>query len=248
MYPLKGLKLLFSKGYRRYAAIPIAINMSVFLGLYTLGLRWFWMTFSGATIQLPYGFGWLESALTWLGPLFFWLGFIGVGLAMLLALGNISSIIASVIASPFNSLLAEKILERNGVIHTSAPFGAMMKEAILRETGKLWHLLPKLILTYFIFALLYFIPIINMLGAALLFLFSTWMLSFEYIDYAAETQGWPLSQYKTWIKRNKKITLSFGASSMLLSSIPLLNLLSVPASVAGSALLWIDLKPTATQT
>lgn len=235
LYPFKGLTLIFSKGFRRYAAMPIAINVTLFVGLYALSLRWFWQMANSFEVQLP---GWL-SWLSVLGPFLFWLVFIGLAVALLFALGQIASLLTSIIASPFNSLLAEKILKSHGVINQEVPLAVVFREAIVRELSKIIYLLPRLIAMYCLFGLLYFVPVLNLVGTVLLFIFSSWLLSFEYFDFSAEAQAYKMSDYKQWLKQNRAQTHPFGWSCMGLSLIPILNLVCVPACVAGAALLWI---------
>jgi CysZ protein len=245
-YVLKGLKLIFSKGYRRYAIIPLMINISVFFGLYWLGLHWFWQIFHDTTIALPSWLSWLAPVLNFFGPFVFWIAFICVGIAMLLTLGSISSVIASILASPFNSYLVEKIVFQENKAKQST-FMTVMQEAIIRELQKMIYYIPRLILVFFIFALFYFIPVVNLVGSALFFIFSSWLLSFEYLDYSAESNNIKFKDYKKWLKSHRKLTYSFGITSMGLASIPLLNFLSMPASVAGGALLWLDHASSAKQ-
>ena len=70
-------------------------------------------------------------------------------------------------------------------------------------------------------------------------LFGAWMLSLEYLDY-------PMSNHKQFFKdinkqalSERSLSLGLGSGILLLTSIPFINLIAMPVSVAGATTLWV---------
>lgn len=214
--------------------VPLIVNITLF----SLAL---W----GAASQL----GPLSQALEELLP--DWLDFLSVLLVplfVLLSLGVIFflfSLVANVIAAPFNGLLAEAVERRlraeRGEQMASAKFklSDVMRDAsvsVLSEFRKLGYFLPRALAI----GLLYFVPGLNLAAAPLWFLFSAWMLSISYMDYPMGNHQLGFREQRDELKRCRLTSLGFGAVVTAGVLIPIANLVIMPAAVAGATKFWVE--------
>jgi len=231
-YLLKGFKLLKQPGIRLYAALPVLIGTLVF-GL----LIWLASHYFGALLQwmLPSGESWWVKLLRGvLWPLFV------VSVVLVLYFGFTA--VANLLAAPFNGFLAEKV-ER--VLSGQDPsggsgWGALIADivpAMLNELRKLLHYLlwavPLLIL--------FVIPVVNLAAPFLWGLFVAWMLNLEYLEYPMENHNIRFKEVRRRARKRSVTGLAFGGSVMLAMAIPFVNLLAMPAAVAGATAMWVDL-------
>lgn len=227
-----GLKLINQQGLRRFVIIPLSINVALFGGA-----TWYlfikfdeWMT--SLMPSFPSWLNWLEIAISWiLWPLF--------SVMILLVIFYSFTFIANLIAAPFNSLLAEKVEKAlTGQPIDSGPSYPTMeiiKRSIGSELGKLVYFLKWWVILF----ILTLIPVINMAAPFVWILFGAWMLSLEYLDY-------PMSNHNKFFKdinkqaiSKRSLSLGFGGGVMLFTSVPVLNLIAMPASVAAATSLWV---------
>src|SRR5690625_1976513 len=135
-YVLRGIDMLRLPGLRRFVAIPLGINLVVFASLIALVLG-----------QVRH---WMQQLLAWLPN---WLGFLEwilwpLTLLLLLVVVLYSfSVLANLIASPFNGLLAEKVeLMLGGELPEGDGVWAAVKDApraMGKELAKLGYYLPR---------------------------------------------------------------------------------------------------------
>lgn len=225
---LQGLSLLTTPGLRRFVAIPLLINVLLFIGsIYVLAAQFStlvteWLSY------LPEWLMWLE----W----FFWVVF---ALGALLLVFYTFSIIANIIASPFNSLLAEAVEKHltGQPLPPGSSFAQAIKEApqaIFDELRKLGYMLvlaiPVLILSFFL------APVAPFLWA----LFGAWMLALEYGDYPMGNNNMRFPEQRQKLRQNKLLSLGFGGATLFATMIPLVNFLVMPAAVAGATKLWVS--------
>ena len=225
-YPFRGLRLLFRSGFRRYSAVPLVINISLFSALGTL-----LFSHLGPWIDhlLPPG-GW-QDYVRWLAwPL---------ALAAFLLVGYFAfTLIGNVVAAPFNDLLAARILSGLGPPVPDAPARRLTWRgawtSIGDELGKLWYVLSRSLPALLIFL----IPGVNLAAPVVWFLAGSWLLAFEYLDYPFAETGSTFAEQRRLLRRDPLATLAFGAGVSALMLIPVLNLAVIPASVAGACLFW----------
>jgi len=234
-YSLQGLAIITKPGIRRFVAIPLAINISLFsLGIYFLSTMFSqWM--AALMPDFPSWLSWLEDLINWiLWPLFATLIFFIVFYSF--------TFIANFVAAPFNSLLAqefEAVLDNQSIDNTpTLPPWKTIKKSIGSETGKLAYLLKWSI----IIMVISFVPIINFAAAFLWLIFGAWMLALEYIDYPMSNHGRYFKEINQLAVAKKSLMLGFGTGSLILTSIPVINFMAMPASVAGATALWIQQK------
>jgi CysZ protein len=231
-YLKEGWRTIRQPGLRRFVAIPLALNLLVFAALITWAIRRFGAWMEQLVPQLPAWLGFLEWLL-W--PLF--------ALVLLLTLFLSFSLVANMIASPFYGFLAERIAERErGLVSEPPGFKEILLVAprsIARELRKIAYYLPRLV----VLLVLTLVPVINLIASPLLLLFGVWMMAVQYLDYQADNDRVSFIDMLRWMRGHRALSLGFGLPVYLGMLIPLVNLLVMPAAVAGSTLLWVRERP-----
>lgn len=227
-YLLRGLRLIREPGIRRFVVIPLAVNTLLFAALIWYGASEF-----NAFIDwlLP---GWLEWLRWLLWPLF--------ALTVLLVVFYLFILVANLICAPFNGLLAARIEQRlTGTYPGASATGwketlAGTLPAIFSEVGKLLYFvawsIPLLIL--------FLIPGINVIAPFLWLAFSARMLAMEYLDYPMGNHGLTFTEQRGRQREKPMLVLGFGGAALLLTLIPVLNFLAMPAAVAGATAMWVE--------
>ncbi|CAB1275645.1 sulfate transporter CysZ [Candidatus Nitrosacidococcus tergens] len=226
---LEGLRLIHRPGLRRYVYIPFTINL-VFFGLFV----WLGVTYFGDLMNsfLPQ-----ESWFAWLHWLLWPLFAIAIGLVFFFCF----SIIANLIGAPFNSLLAKAVEQQ--LTHRldnelATPWQGLAKEGfrtIKSEINKMGYFISRAIPLL----ILFLIPGINIIAPFLWFAFNSWMLALEYLDYPMGNHGIFFTAQRDRLRQFRGLGLGFGASVVLMNSIPLINFLAMPTAVASATLLWV---------
>src|SRR5699024_9684873 len=87
---------------------------------------------------------------------------------------------------------------------------------------------------------LLFIPVINAVIPFLWFVFVAYMLSFEYLDAPMGNRVMAFHAKREHVRSRRWRHIGFGSVVTLLTAIPLLNLIVMPAAVAGATALYLD--------
>lgn len=231
-YSFSGLQLISKPGIRRFVAIPLAINLVLFsVAIYFL-VTLFDQAIAYFMPDFPAWLSWLETAISWLlWPLFAVMIFFLVFYSF--------TFIANLVAAPFNSLLAEKVEAMlNGESLQGSdylPVWSTVKKSIASEIAKLWYLIKWSILLL----ILSLIPVVNVVAPPLWIVFGAWMLALEYLDYPMGNHGHFFKEINQQATARKTLSLGFGSGLFLLTSIPVVNFLAMPAGVAGATALWV---------
>lgn len=230
-YLLRGFRLIGHPQLRRYFLWPLCINIIVFTGLIWLAanqyetlIDWLLPAAHGWWTELTRKLLWLMFALT-VGVLLFF-GF---------------SLVANVVAAPFNGLLAERVEQL---------LGATKVQGIDHSTGwwrTVWHTVANelkklryfLVVVVIVFALT-FVPVINLAAPLLWGLVGSWLLALEYLAYPMENHAFSFIEVRQAAREKRLLTLGFGIATMVATLIPLINLVVMPASVAGATAMWCD--------
>lgn len=226
-YFFTGLGMLNRPGLRRYIVIPLLINIILFSLLIVWLSGEFGELLALYTPQLP-------DWLAWLGMMV-WLLF-----AALLALMIFFTftLVANIIAAPFNSLLAEAA---EAQLTGEAPSGGWNK-ALREAPGVMLDAIRKLLL-FIVLAipllLLFLIPGINLFAPLIWAAFSAWIIALEYLDYPLGNHSLRLKQQRTLLGNHRALTFGFGVATLAATLIPFLNLLSIPAATLGATVLWV---------
>ena len=146
--------------------------------------------------------------------------------------------LATIVASPFNSILAEQVVYRRAGL-TAAPVTLLdllgdIPRVLVRELQKLVYLLPRLLVVALLALLL---PVVEQL---LWLLFAGWMMTLQYIDYTFDNQRISFSQMRAELAQQRGKSVSFGVALVIVASIPLVNLLIMPLAVCAASALWVD--------
>lgn len=226
-YIPRGLALILRPRLRRYVILPVLINVVLFISAFVLLLE-----------RLG---GWLDgllpSSLAWLSWLILPLLFLALSLGVFYTFG----LVANLIASPFSALLAEQIELQMGGQPPSA--GAGLKQT-LRSTAigvmtqlsalayQLVRLLPLL--------LLFLVPVVNVLATSVLIAFSAWMLALGYLSTPMGNHDMSFRAVRETCRGRRALALGLGTGLLLLTWIPLLNLLALPVGTAAATALWTE--------
>ncbi|MGY8811132.1 MAG: sulfate transporter CysZ [Pseudomonadales bacterium] len=227
-YLKEGWRTIKQPGLRRFVIIPLILNLIVFAALISWGIQQFDLMMAQLMPQLP---DW-ASFIEWLlWPLF--------ALVVLLVLFFGFSVVANIIASPFYGFLAEKVAEQErGEVSPPTSYRDILlvvPQSVGRELRKLLYYLPRV----GILLLLTLVPVVNLVTSPLLLLFGVWMMAVQYIDYQADNEKVSFIDMLRWMRGRRGISLGFGLPVYVGMLIPLVNLLVMPAAVAGSTLLWV---------
>ncbi len=218
---LSGFGLIFKKGIRRYVMIPLLINISLLSGaIYLLSVRMdSWMS-----KLLPGWLSWLEW-LIW--PLF--------AVTLLLLVFYSFTLLANLIAAPFNSLLAASVeahLTGQKPVHIdSEKFWKIAVRSVSSEIVKLLYFLKWLVLLLIITV----IPGLNLAAPFLWFIYAAWSFSLEYMDYPLANHGMLFKDIRQHNRQHRMRSLGFGSVVFVLTSIPFINFLAMPVAVAGAS-------------
>ena len=227
-YLIRGLRMITRPGIRPFVMIPLAVNIAVFSLLIWLGIDQFELLMDRF---LPDDESWLAWLRWLLWPLF--------AIAILLIVFYSFTVIANLIAAPFNGLLAEKVEQRLGgsLPQQTGGFKQVMKDllpALLSELRKISYFLLRAIPLL----ILFIIPGINLIAPFLWIAFGAWFLALEYGDYPMANHGLAFKAQRRRLRQTRLTALAFGGSLTLMMMVPLLNFVAMPAAVAGATIFW----------
>ena len=232
---LRGLGTLGRPVIRRFVAIPLLINVVVFGG----GLWW-----AGRSLASLVD-GWVERAVSWLPEWLDWLAlalewllWAVLGTGALIVIFYSFTIIANLIAAPFNGLLAEQVERRlyDNVPDSGSPLWKELVRAPAQEVRKLLYFLIRALPLL----LLFLIPGINILAPFIWAAFTSWMLALQYLDYPLGNHGLVFAEQRELLKTQRPMMLGFGAVVLIYTMIPVLNFFAMPAAVVGATLLTAE--------
>ena len=225
----EGLKLILSPSLRLFVLLPLAVNLLLFGGLIWFASHEFSLWVDALMPSLP---DWLSFLSYLLWPLF-------VALVLLMVFFTFT-LLANVIAAPFNGFLAEKVEvvvrgQDNFPAFSWGELIAMVPRTFGREMRKLGYFLPRAIGLF----ILSFIPVVNVIAAPLWLVFGVWMMAIQYIDYPADNNKMSWQDMLAWLRQKRWQSLGFGGITYLALMIPGVNVVMMPAAVAGATLFWV---------
>lgn len=222
-------------GIRKFVVIPLLINIILFATAIAFGYQQFGQLMDWMLGYLPGWLAWLQYIL-W--PVF--------ALASILILFFTFSTFANLVGAPFNGLLAEAVENhllggsdqstdnQSAINWKKLAAGAL--PAIMSELRKMAYYLIRVIPLL----ILFLIPGINIAAPFLWALFTAWMYALEYLDYPMDNHDILFREMQQQLRNQRTLSLSFGASVLLATMIPLLNFLIMPAAVCGASAMWVD--------
>lgn len=228
-YLLEGFSLIRQSGLRKYVIIPLLINVLIFAGLGFLAFGWLDGLVAQMMTSLP---DWLQ----WLS----WLVWIIIYAASIVLLYFTFTVMANFVSAPFNGVLSEAVEEHiSGEIKTDeSPWHTALTQAgpaIQEEVRKLTYSITRS-LPFFV---LFFIPGINFIASALWMLFGAWMLAIQYADYPFSNNGIAFKNLREKLAGKRLLILGFGGAVMACTMVPIINLVIIPAAVAGATAMYL---------
>jgi len=220
----------FQPGLRRFVVVPLIANIVLFSLMGWLLYEVLTDFYEAAMLTVP---EWLQF-LSWIITPLLWL----VGGLMT---GYVSTLLVLMLTSPFHALLAEKVEEAI----TGEPVPALegiaaalleVPRALFREIRKFLYYLPVALAVL----ILTIIPVFNALAPLAWFLLGAWMMSLQFVDYPMDNHRLPFREVRDACAARRISTIGFGGTVAFFTSIPLLNLVVIPAAVIGATLLWCE--------
>jgi CysZ protein len=235
-YLTRGARMLTHPALRLFVIIPLLINIVIFGSLISIGFSYLTELMDSMLSKLP---EWLDFIEWILWPLIF--------ITVSLITGYLFTAVALIIASPFNSLLAEKaeeLITGREVASLEGIRAALMEipRAIVREIVKLLYYVPMAVFVLLLsIAVNFLLPGIGTLVTPVLwFLLGAWMMSIQFVDYPMDNHQLSFADVKEAVRTRRLSSMGFGGLVAVCTSIPIVNFFVVPAAVVGATLLWCE--------
>lgn len=242
--PVTGMKSLFSglalinkPGIRSFVLIPLLINIAIFIIALAVGIHYFsffmdkFLDFSGL-------WDWVAAILNLFKPILWMLFFI----IYLVFVFYTFSIIANIIASPFNSLLAEateKYLIGKPELDESNSIKKILGiivSSIVQEIQKLIYFILRAIPLLILFIIPFTMPIAPFLW----FIFTAWMMTLQYMDYPFANHDIAFKHQIIQQKQKRWFSLGFGSTILVITMIPIINFIVMPLAVISATKVWVN--------
>lgn len=232
LLPFQSVRLLFSSGVRLYVILPLLLNIGLFVTLaWFAGL--YFDVFMDTYLPQNIWFDFIRPVL--------WILF-SLAYAFLFFYGF--TIVANILAAPFNAILSERIeqhltgekadhLEKRG-------FLSILQTTLLSELNKLVYFASRIVPLGILFFIALFIPGLNLLVSILWILFGFWFLALEYADYPMGNWEIKPATQRRMLARSRFKSLGFGLGITAMLLIPLVGLIAMPSAVAGATRYWVD--------
>ena len=226
MAVIRAFAWMFRPAVGKWVLIPLLINLSLFALA-------FWMLYQKIG-------GWIDWLIPDILELFSALLWPILVLGILIILFYVSSILANLIAAPFNQYLSRAVAremgledklesENNSLLNEIAQaFGAEIRKLIYLSS----RAVPLLVL--------FLIPVLNIAAPFLWLLFAAWALAVEYADYPLGLSGVKFDELRSMLGEQRFMSLGFGGSVLFLTLTPVLNFIAMPVAVIAATLLWVE--------
>jgi len=216
----------------KYAAAPLGMSVAILGGSYWLLYR----LLSG--FIKPYGGDdRLLAALSYIV-------LVGVAILLLVLFFFLFTRIASALSAPFNDLISQKTEELVAGIFTDTPFSVV--QLLKDSTRSMYHAVRVLALYLALLLAALFLLLIPGVGSLLFTvmgtLLSAFMFAWEYLGYPLDRRRLTWNQKMTFFRSRLKPALGFGLGNVVVASVPVVNLLFIPAAVIGGTLLFLDME------
>ena len=226
-YLMEGFSLLRKPGLRRFVILPLLVNVILFGGLIWWAYGWVDVAAAYLTGKLP---DWLH-----------WLSYIVVPVFVVTSLVVIFyafSILANLIAAPFNGLLAEAVECHLTGKTLEGDWRQVLRDILPSVYSELRKLLYFLLRALPLLICL-LIPLVNVVASVLWILFSAWMMTVQYIDYPMANHRLFFKDQRARLRKRPLLAWGFGGVVMLCTMIPVVNFFVMPAAVAGATSIWV---------
>ena len=229
-YMIRGFKLITDTGLKRFILIPLLINLFIFIALSYFVLQLFGDFNAWLSALLP---EWLNFLAYMLWILLFIVFLIGYGYSF--------TLLTNLIAAPFYGLLSEKVEAKlTGKTPTGESLWQMIPRTIGREIIKLCYLFGFGVLIFLALTLLAFIPLVNVATPLLGFLWSSWLMAIQYVDYPADNHRISFTKLRQQLGSQRWASIGFGGWILLGSMAPIINIFIAPVAVTAGTLYWVE--------
>lgn len=216
---LKGFSLITQPGIRNYVIVPLLINISLF----SVAIYFFIYKIQGwIEDMLPGWLSWLE-----------WLIWPIIALTLLLVVFYTFTIVANIIAAPFNSLLSLRVEKHLGASDANDNTDALWKLTI-RTISSEFHKLLYFSMWLIPLLILLLIPGINFFAAFFWFIYAAWSFALEYTDYPLANRNLFFKDIRQYNRDNRMRCLGLGTGVFIITSIPVLNFIAMPVAVCAA--------------
>jgi CysZ protein len=235
-FVFRGAKYVYFDhlGLVRYWALPVLVTMLA-LGLSLAAVAMFYDDITQAMWSNPGGEGWVHEALMAMHGLLAFLVAFTLGLFALL----LTIILGSVIAAPFNARLGEVIDER--VTGHAAPAFSIARVLADVARALLIEVLFFAFNTVLFVVSLAFPPAITVLSVVGL-IGTGYYFAMAYLELPLAARDVTLRDRLRFYAQSPMATLGYGTGLGIFLFVPLINLLFMPAAVAGAVLLHAELE------
>lgn len=245
-YAFRGMRFVYVQhlSLARFWVMPILITaLAVFAVIYGTANVY---DDAGQAVWSLVPASWNE-ATGWTGALLGFLrGFIEVVLALLLAVTGLVLVVllSSIVAAPFNDALSEAV---EAIVTGEAPPPFSVKR-MLADVARTVRLETLKVLVYAaivgpMFLVSIFIPGVGTVVSIVAFVLTAIYLGIDYVDWPAARRDWSVGDRVSFARRKLPAVAGFGSGVWVLLFVPLVNLLFMPAAVAGGTLLFLALEP-----
>ncbi|MFW2388651.1 MAG: EI24 domain-containing protein [Polyangiales bacterium] len=245
-YALRGMRFVYFQHPKlaRYWIFPVLITgcalVAVFYGAGSynedVGAA-VWSLFPESWNDVSGWVGGLLSALRWVIEVIAGILITLLGLVLVL-------ILSSVVAAPFNDALSEAV--ENILTGEKAPpfsFSHMLADVARTIRLELGKALLYLVIVGPMLLASFFIPGVGQVVSLVGFALTAVYLGIDYVDWPAARRDWSVRDRIAFTRRQLPAVAGFGAGVWVLLFIPLVNLLFMPAAVAGGTMLFLALQP-----
>lgn len=244
-YVLRGMRFVYFKHPKlaRYWLFPVLITGLALAGvLYGAGSynedvgAALWSLFPESWNDLSGWVGGLLSALRWLIEL--------IAAILMTLLGLVAVLLlSSVVAAPFNDALSEAVEH----ILTGQPappfsFSRMLADVVRTVRLEIGKALLYLLVVGPMFLASFFIPVVGQLMSLVGFALTAVYMGIDYVDWPAARRDWSVGDRIAFTRRQLPAVAGFGTGVWVILFIPLVNLLFMPAAVAGGTMLFVELQ------
>ncbi|MBI5569235.1 MAG: EI24 domain-containing protein [Desulfomonile tiedjei] len=234
LYVVRGARFLWThRSLWKYAAAPTAISTVLVGGTYVL------------LYKLSGNISRFVDTSAWYGQVVYYAVVVLVAVVVTLVVVFLFTRIASALAAPFNDLISQRTEQLATGIGDEEPFSVIL---LLKDSLRSLHHSLKILGIYLALMVgglpLLLIPglghLIYTVGGALL---SAYMFSYEYLGYPMDRRRFSWEEKKGFLRSRLRAVFGFGLGSVVMASIPVVNLLFIPVAVVGATLLFLDLCP-----
>jgi CysZ protein len=223
-YFFSGIKLIFLPKLRLFVILPLLINILLF----SFAIYGGWIGLQQGMVLIEQ---WLPESWAWLHWLLYPLFILVAGLIFIFGFTSLINFVGA----PFNGLLAEQVeMQLTGQAIPSTALKNIPK-ILWAEVQKISYSLRYLIPL----GIISLIPVVNLISPFLWLLWGAWLMSLQYAAYSFENHGILAPEQRIRLAQHRWMSLGFGGTVLVVSLLPIVNFLAMPAAVAGATLMFV---------